>query len=167
MNNLTFQVSVPEYYDIVVPEYYRKRMEPPKPVVNGMEVEWDEYLETHPGEKPESFIPSPIYKSEELNRSYARKSCSEIIDLIINEVSFEFIRFEDIALVIDIFDGYYDEIKSYIQLNDELRRFVNNMAIARSKLLEAYNDVTRYRDNTNPFADKKPLSLIDILNRMR
>lgn len=167
MNKLRFELSVPEYYETAVPEYFRRRIEPPKPIVNGMEVEWDEYLETHPGEKPESFIPNPIYKSEELNRAIAKKTCAEIIDLIINDVEFEVVRFEDIELIIAIFDGYYEEIKSYIPLNPNLKMFTDNMSMARIRLLEAHNDVSRYRTNKNPFAPKGPLSLLDILNRMR
>lgn len=167
MNKLKFELSVPEYYETTIPEYFRRQMEPPKPIVNGMEVEWDEYLETHPGEKPETFIPNPFFKSEELNRAFARKTCAEIIDLIINNVPFEFVRFEDIELVIGIFDGYYEEIKSYIPLNPHLKVFTDNMASSRIRLVEAYNDVTRYRDNTNPNIIKKPLTLLDILSKMR
>ena len=166
INNLRFELSVPEYYETVMPNYFRKPMEPPKPIVNGVEVEWDEYLETHPGEKPESFIPNPIYKAEDLNRSIAKKTSAEIVDLIINDVPFEFVYFEDIETVIGIFDGYYEEVKRYIDRSTVLKTFTDSMARARIRLVEAENAVSLYRSNKYP-EKRKPLTLLDILNRMR
>lgn len=166
MNNLKFELSVPEYYETVVPEYFRKPMDIPKPIVNGVEVEWDEYLETHPDEKPQTFIPAPIYKGEDLNRAFAKKSCAEIIDLVINDVPFEFIDYNDIETVVGIFDGYYDEVRTYIPLNTHLKLFITNMESARIKLMNVYNAVTLYKENTS-LKPKKQLTLIDILNRMK
>lgn len=166
INNLRFELSVPEYYETSVPEYFRKPIQPAKPIVNGVEVEWDEYLETHPGEKPETFIPNPIYKTEDLNRSIAMKTSAEIIDLIINNVPFEFVHFEDIETVVGIFDGYYDEVGSYIPLSPVLKVFTDNMSLARMRLMDVYRAVSLHRDNIKP-GGKKPLTLLDILNRMR
>ena len=167
INNLRFELSVPEYYDTVIPNYFRQPMQPAKPIVNGVEVEWDEYLESHPDEKPSTFIPRPIYRSEDLNRSYASKSSAEIIDLVVNDVPFEFIHLEDIAIVIDILDGYYDEVKNYIPYNNNLKLFIDNMENARFRLKTVYDEATNYRNNINPNRDRGPISLIDILSRMK
>ena len=166
INKLKFELSVPEYYETVIPDYFRKPMEIPKPIVNGIEVEWDEYLETHSGEKPESFIPRPIYRTEDLNRSVSFKTSAEIVDLIVNNVPFEFVKFEDIETVIGILDGYYDEVNVYINYNTALKLFVNNMSVARMKLMEVHKAISKYRENTHQ-GEKKPLTLLDILNRMK
>ena len=167
MNNLRFELSVPEYYETNIPEYFRKAIQPPKPIVNGVEVEWDEYLETHPDEKPITFIPNPIYRNEDMNRAFANKTPSEIIDLIINNVPFEFMRVDDIGIVIDIFDGYYNEVKEYILFNTRLKMFTDDMASARIRLSEVYNASLNYRENIKPNTNRGPISLIDILNRMK
>ena len=78
-----------------------------------------------------------------------------------------FVNFEYIEIVIDIFDGYYNEIKDYIPLNMGLKMFTDNMETARRRLLDTHNAVSNYRDNKNPNKRKGPVSLLDILNKMR
>ena len=166
MNTLKFELSVPEYYDTAIPEYFRKPRDLPKPIVNGVEVEWDEYLENHDDEKPIGFIPNPIYKAEDFNRTAAIKTPAEIVDLVINDVPFEFVNVDDMGIVLDIYEGYYNEIKSYIPHSEMLQRYINNMTIARNRLKEEYDAHLHLMEYIHP-ERQKPLTLIDILSRMK
>ena len=106
MNQLRFPLHVPEYYEPAIPSYFRQPIDNPKPIVNGEEVEWEEYMESHDVTPPKSIIPNMIYKAEDLNQAYSMKTPVDIMDLIDNEVEFTFVRFQDVELVINIFDGY-------------------------------------------------------------
>lgn len=166
MNQLRFPLHVPEYYEPAIPSYFRKPIDNPKPIVNGEEVEWEEYMESHDVTPPKSIIPNMIYKAEDLNQAYSMKTPVDIMDLIDNEVEFTFVRFQDVELVINIFDGYYDEIKDYIQYSNDLRLFIERMRSSRFKLEDIDHQGKVYQRNTHP-EQRGPVTLYDIIKRMQ
>ena len=167
MNKLFFEVRVPEYYVTAIPSYFTRGPQKPKPIVNGVEVEWDEYLEKHPDYEDNSgFIPSTIYKGMDMNMCISFKNIPEMIDMIVNQVPFDIVKFHDLGCILGIMDGYNDEISAYEALSVDLQLFLKRMRQARGVLNLKYEEMSTYYRNTDPSRNDHPTSLIDILKLM-
>lgn len=165
MNYLAFELSVPEYYNPAIPDYFKRTRTASKPIVNGQEVEWEEYLAEHPEFKRDDFIPAMIYKAEDNNQAYATRTPAEMIDMIENNVSFTFLNEEDLGRVIGIYDGYYNEVKNYIAFNPELKQYLTRMSAAREIIMKTYQEAISYH-RAHDILHNGPLSLADILAGM-
>lgn len=167
MNKINFEVRIPEYYVTSIPTYFTRGPQKPKPIVNGQEVEWDEYLEKHPDyQDANDFVPSTIYKGLDLNMCLGSKNIPEIIDMVVNQVPFEIPNFYDLGSIIAIMDGYYDEMKDYELFNNDLKLFLNRMRQARGVLNRKYEDLETYYRNTDKNYRSRPKNLLDILNTL-
>ena len=170
LNNILFELRVPEYYDPNLPSYYKEPRKSDPPVINGEIVSWDEYYERYPDRKNsdarQSFIPGTIYKSEEYNMSETRLCISDIIDLCDNKIPFDFVRVEDLEWVVELMDGYVREVNPYVGFNQKLDIFLSRLRNAR-KVISDINELNRIRiENLKPKDKRKPRSLIEILNSM-
>lgn len=166
MNNIKFEFRIPEYYDSQIPNFFKMPINKPKPIVNGIEVEWDEYLIDHPNEQPDDTIPQAIYQGEEMNLNASYKTIAELLDVIDSNVYVEIPNFRDLQTILGIMEGYYNEVKRYIDFNPELKLFMDKFNRVYYKLDQAYHEKTNYFRNTAPPELKGPVSLIDILAAM-
>lgn len=167
MNNINFEVRIPEYYVSAIPTYFTRGPKKPKPIVNGQEVEWEEYLEKHPDYVDDSsFTPSTIYKGMDMNMCLGSKNIPEIIDMVVNQVPFEIPNFRDLGNIISIMDGYFHEMADYELYSNDLRLFLNRLRQARGVLYRKYEDLANYYRNTDPNYVERPTSLLDILKMM-
>ena len=166
MNNLRFEVRLPEYYNSQIPYFFKRPIKGPKPIVNGEEVEWSEFLETHQGEEPDTVIPQPFYQSEEMNLNIAYITSAEFLEVVDNGVYVEIPNFHDLNTILAIMEGYYNEIKSYIDLSADLKKFIEKFNRVYFKLDKLFEEITNYSRNTAPEELRGPITLADILESM-
>ena len=167
MNNLNFEVRIPEYYATAIPQYFTRGPQRPKPIVNGVEVSWDEYMEKHPDYVDDTnFRPTTIYKGLDMNMCYSTKNVPEIVDLTVNQVPFDIVKFTDLGCIIGIMDGYVNEVQAYEAFNTELKLFLGRLRQARGILNTKYEELVTYYRNTDPHYQNRPVTLLDILSAM-
>ena len=169
LNNILFELRVPEYYDPNIPSYYKEPRKSDPPVVNGEIVSWDEYYEKYPDRReaqPKTFIPRTIYQSEDMNMAVAMMSISDIIDLCDNNVPFDFVRLADLEWVVELMDGYVREVAPYVGFNQQLDIFLSRLRNAR-KAISDINELNKgMLEHNKPIDKRKPKTLIEILNAM-
>lgn len=169
LNTIRFELRIPEYYDPNIPDYYKEERKSDPPVVNGEIVSWDEYYEKYPdrkNERPKTFIPRPIYKAEDYNMCVAMLPISDIIDLCDNNVPFDFVRLSDLEWVIELMDGYVREVSAYIGFNAQLDLFLSRLRNARKVISDINNINIGKLEHQKPIDQRKPKSLVEILNAM-
>ena len=168
VNNTSFPLLVPEYYNVNVSDYFKKEMKGPPPIVNGQQVTWEEYLEREGAvDENEYFIPDPLYVGEDMNCTYTSKSPAGIVDLVVNNVPFKFEKFDDIASVIAILDGYVEEVTPYLVANPDLQIVLDNVSQTRLKLTNYQTSVLEDREMKGQNGPKRPLSIADLLKFVR
>lgn len=168
MNDETFRIYIPEYYQPTLPDYFKQHRNSGYAVVNGQIVSDEEY-QAHTGEPVlrDDFIPQPIYIADELNMCISSCPPAMIIDMDINQVPFRFQNIEDIPKVCDIMDGYQQEMYPYASRSVELKQYLDQTRSTCAKLKSAYEEMKHdeaVRHNKQP---KNSNSLLDLLKMMR
>ena len=169
LNQIMFELRIPEYYDPNLPNYYKQPRKSDPPILNGEIVTWDEYYARFPEERnnaPKSFIPLTIFKSEDMNMTDARLSVSDIIDMCENNVPFDFVKYSDIEWVIMLMDGYVHEVQDFILYNKNLERYISRLRKAR-QILSEVNEQNKIRlENLKPADQRRPKTLAEILSAL-
>ena len=167
LNGLQFELRVPEYYDPILSEYFKTPRKRPNPIVNGEEVSWDEYNEKYPDNEDnhmrDTFVPTMIYKAEDLNMCYALRNIPEIIDMCDNNVPFDIVNPGDVAWIIELMDGYATEMMPYEEGVPELKDFLTRMHSARLKLVKLQEEIAVVERHLFP-GSSRPRSIGDFLS---
>lgn len=168
INEETFQLEIPEYYQPVLPEYFKQRVNSGYAVVNGRIVSDEEYQElTGQMVERNDFVPSPLYVGEPLNMCISSCSTATIIDMDTNLVPFRFLELEDIPKVIEIIQGYNSEMSPFISRSAELQKYVDRAKTTLGKLQEAYAEMKHDFNIRHNIKENKQVSLLDLLNFMK
>lgn len=168
INEETFQLEIPEYYQPVLPEYFKQRVHSGYAVVNGRIVSDEEYQElTGQMVERNDFVPSPLYVGEPLNMCISSCSTATIIDMDTNLVPFRFLELEDIPKVIEIIQGYNSEMSPFISRSVELQKYVDRAKTTLGKLQEAYAEMKHDFNIRHNIKENKQVSLLDLLNFMK
>ena len=170
INKIKFELRVPEYYQPTIPTYFTKPRESYLPVINGEFATWDEYYERHPEMRAETenrVVPEMIYNPDDFNMCMASLSTASIIDLCVNEVPFEFTKYSDVQWVLDLMDGYVEEVKSYIGFSQELDIFLQKLYKARAEIAKVNErNMTLFMKLDKKLGIKREASLESILSMM-
>ena len=168
INEETFQLEIPEYYQPVLPEYFKQRVNSGYAVVNGRIVSDEEYQElTGQMVERNDFVPSPLYVGEPLNMCISSCSTATIIDMDTNLVPFRFLELEDIPKVIEIIQGYNSEMSPFISRSVELQKYVDRAKTSPGKLHETYAEMKHDFNIRHNIKENKQVSLLDLLNFMK
>lgn len=167
INDETFRLYIPEYYQPNLPSYYRNTRVSGNAVVNGKLVSDEEYKELTGMEvERDTFIPSPIFIAGELDMCISSCSTATIIDMDHNEVPFKFVNIEDIKTILAIIEGYVREMTPYMSRSRELETYIKKANSTYIKLEAAYKEISRdYRINKH-LPKPKPATLAEILREM-
>ena len=165
MNNLNFEVRIPEYYVTNIPSYFTRGPKRPNPIVNGVEVSWEEFKEKNPDyeEDDNYFTPTTIYKGTEMNMCLSFKTPTEIVDILDNEVPLSIPDVYSIYCIMNIMDGYISEVGEFEAFHADLKYFLSKLRKARTIFNNRYQQELTYYYNTHP-SEKQPMTLIDVLN---
>lgn len=128
-----FPVFIPEYYVNRIPTYFTEKRTSRPPMVNGIPVSVEEYMEKDPEYMPQDeFIPEPIYDPFENNITFSMKSTVEIYNAYTNDVNVKFKNpnhmLEMISLIykyIEIAHPFSLRDKNTKEWVDRLQDFVN------------------------------------------
>lgn len=168
VNTVSFNVLMPEYYNVNISDYFKKEQRGPLPVVNGHQVSWEEYLQREgASDDNEYFVPDPLYVGEDMNCVLSSKTPAGIVDLVTNEVPFKFENNNDITAVLAILDGYVEEIKPYLIANPELDIVLTNIAKTKLKLTNYQTSLVEDDIATGKVKPKESLSITDLLAFVR
>lgn len=164
MNNRTFYVYIPEYYQPLLPSHFKEIHKADPPMINGMPVsqdEWKEKMGTSEGLYEQPFIPSPLYVGEPMNETFAVKTVAEIIDLVKNAVPFRIKEYEDIEIIIEIMGKYLNEVSPYIAQNKELEIYIRSLNAAAQKMIQYKQLIDKFIESISP--EKRDRSLAALL----
>lgn len=168
INEDTFQLEIPEYYQPVLPEYFKQRVNSGYAVVNGRIVSDEEYQElTGQMVERNDFVPSPLYVGEPFNMCISSCSTATIIDMDTNLVPFRFLELEDIPKVIEIIQGYNSEMSPFISRSVELQKYVDRAKTTLGKLQETYAEMKHDFNVRHNIKENKQVSLLDLLSFMK
>ena len=168
INNYTFQMEVPEYYQPALPEYFKRHLHSGYAVVNGRIVSDEEYFElTGEHVDRDDFIPAPLYVGEPLNMCISPCSTATIIDMDQNLVPFRFINMEDMPKVAEIIEGYLKEMYPYIDRSAELKRYIGIAQITMGKIREAYKEMKHDFNIRHNIQRTDPLTFFELLNKLQ
>lgn len=168
INRDCFMLEVPEYYQPGLPNYFRESRSSGRAMVNGVFVSDKEYQElTGNAVERDNYVPSPIYRAEELNMCLSSCTGGVIIDMIDNMVPFKFTNIHDILKVVEIIDGYTDELGPYESRSSEIKIYLAKARTAAGKLRSAYAEIKRDMDLNAGRMPEKPAGLIGLLKEMR
>ncbi len=167
INKAKFEVNIPEYYDTQLHNYFRRPIKKVKPIVNGIEVEWDEYIsQNETVTEPMDIVPKMIFQEQPYNATSSFQTIPGIIDLTINNVEYELVHFSDIEHMLNIMQGYRNEVSKYIQYNQGLSAFITKMDQTYTVLNNFYKQINIHKKNMIPH-DKRPMpNLLDIIKMM-
>lgn len=165
MHNIKFEVRIPEYYVSTIPSYFKTGPTPPKPVLNGIEVTWEEYQEVHPEAVPDTIVPSMIFIPESDNMTIGYKSAEELVSMTLDDTPYTLMSHDALRHVIYILQGYVAEMRAINEDAVSTEPFLIKCASALKKLEDIeYATYIRHRNIYHP---KQPTnSLGDLLNNM-
>ena len=167
MNDETFRLYIPEYYQPTLPEYFKKHRQSGYAVINGQMVS-DEEFQQITGEPVirDDFVPLPIYQAAELNMCISSCPPSMIVDMDVNNVPFKFQDIEDIPKVCEIMDGYQQEMSPYASRSAELKQYLATTLGTCIKLKAAYKEMKRDYALNHNLEDPRQSSFADLLKQM-
>lgn len=164
MNELLFTVHVPEYYDPTLPEYYRKPSQKLPPIVNGIPVTMDEYIEKNPEFVPdEDFIPDIIHKYGEMDMTLSNLSIARILDLLENKVPFMIDTLDSVQKILEIIDGYLQQLKQYMTFNSKAKDITNKIIPMRCEIEKVYKETVNRINRSKPNYRPPALSLSELI----
>lgn len=160
MNNKMYTVHIPEYYEPQLPDYYRRPARTLPPIVNGVPVTMEEYLEKDPEFVPDKeFLPEIIHKYGEMDMTYANLSIAGIIDLMENKVPFSMDDISVIPEILLIIDNYIIQIRPYMSTNEKVRKFVDKIGPIKAELESIYTAIMNRVNRDSPFYKPPPYTL--------
>ena len=136
-----FKVIAPEIYSYNIPKYYLQENKGHLPVLNGVRVSWEEFLEANPDyQRDESFVPEVVYEPSENNMTTTMVTVAVIVDMIDNNVQFS-ITDPDVNYpeIIRIMDGFLRLSDGYSMHQDELRIFIGKVRRALEIFQKCYD----------------------------
>lgn len=142
-----FKVIVPEVYSGNIPKYYMQEHNGQLPMLNGVRVSWEEYMEANPDyQREESFVPEMIYTPSENNMTTSMVTITVIVDMLDNDVPFS-IADPDVNYpeIIRIMEGFLNMAEQYNPTMVELKLFINKVSDALRTFRECYE---RYKQRT-------------------
>lgn len=163
INTKKFEVRIPEYYDLTVPDYFKKPVKKSVPMVNGQPVDDPEdYYKNHPeAVRDEDFVPSMLFKDEEYNMTISMMTVIELVDLIDNNVLFDIVDLNKIEEIIDILNSYITVMFEYEKVDREISIVMPKIKKAKEVIKSGYDsEMIRRRKDTGI---KRHMSLLDMI----
>lgn len=142
-----FKVIAPEVYNYNIPKYYMRENPSHLPILNGVRVSWEEYMEANPDyQREESFVPEMVYTPSENNMTTSMVTIAVIVDMIDNNVQFSLgdpdVNYPEIIRIMEGFLNMADQYKPNIT---ELNIFIRKVRDALSVFRECY---ARYKNRS-------------------
>lgn len=162
-----FHVYMPEYYVPRIPKYFTEKRTGRPPMVNGMPVSIEEYMEKDPEFIPdEQFIPEPIYDPFENNMVFSTKSVVEIYTAYVNDVNVQFAHPEDMLMMINIIKEYLLVAAPYASHDPSVADWNNKLVDFSNVLKSTYDEYARKLSQLKPWsrARKRELDVREFLS---